>query len=857
IVQPWFVGRYQEATYPGFRDRIRADIEWCRQNKLDYVPVVFPGFSWHNMYPKNPMDQIPRNRGSFYWKQIVGALRSGAEMLYIAMFDEIDEGTAIFKASKNPPVGESNFVSFDSDIPSDYYLYLTGYAAKMLRKEIPLQETPPPPAISSLTSYVNPYIGSGGHGHVFVGASVPFGAIQPGPENIFKGWDWDSGYNFGDSILIGFSHTHLNGTGIGGLGDILVMPYTGAIKTDKGTEKDHQSGYASLYSHRSERVSPGYYSVVLDDYHIGVELTATERVAFHRYHFSSGKDAHVIIDLKEGTQDQSYDTHIEQVDATTFKGYRFTKGWAKDQRLWFAIRTSEPVQNFKIYDEDKLQEGTNGKGKAIKGLISFDEAPATLQLKVSISPVSADNALDNIQAEIPDWDFEKVKATADAKWNKELSKIMVESSNGTDKRIFYTALYHTMIDPAVYDDHNTKETFTNYTVFSLWDTYRAVHPLYTIMHPERVNDMVKTMLAIYGRQGKLPIWHLMGNETGTMVGISSQQVIAEAYIKGIRGYDTDKAWAAIKATANSDSLGLMYVKDLKFIPSDKQSRAVAKALEYSISDASIALMAKQMGKTADYTYFSERAKNYKLYFDPVSKFFRGKLSDGGWRQPFDPIKSYRPWAADYAEGNAWQYLWLVPEDVKGLETLLGGEKAFTNKLDTFFSLKYPPDSNALADLTGLIGQYAHGNEPGHHIAYLYSYAGQQWKTAEKARYIVKEFYRDLPDGTIGNEDCGQMSAWYVFSSLGFYPVFPASGEYVIGSPLFDKASILVPGNKRFVVQTVGGGPENIYVQRMTLNGKAYKKGFISHQDIIRGGNLTIEMGNHPNYAFGAAEGDRP
>jgi predicted alpha-1,2-mannosidase len=393
--------------------------------------------------------------------------------------------------------------------------------------------------------------------------------------------------------------------------------------------------------------------------------------------------------------------------------------------------------------------------------------------------------------------------------------------------------------------------FTNYTVFSLWDTYRADNPLYTIIQPKRAGDMINTMLAIYQQQGKLPIWHLMGNETGTMVGISSMQVVAEAYLKGIKGFSAEKAYEAIKGTAMSDSLGMMYVKNFKPIPTDKQSRPVAKGLEYGVSDGSIALMAKKMGKTDDYNYFKKRAENYKLYFDPSDKFFKGKLSDGSWTPGFAPLKSKNNL---YAEGNAWQYLWLVPQDVPGLISILGGEKEFNSRLDEFFKLKSEED---LADLTGLIGQYAHGNEPSHHIAYLYTYSGQQWKTAEKVRFILKDMYLGIPDGIIGNEDCGQMSAWYVFSSLGFYPVFPASGMYVIGSPLFDKATINLDGGKKFTVESINNGPKNIYIQSITLNGKSYQKAYILHTDIMNGGLLKIVMGSKPNYNFGKLQANRP
>jgi len=718
-----------------------------------------------------------------------------------------------------------------------------------------------------LTTYVDPFIGSGGHGHVFVGANVPFGGVQLGPDNFYKGWDWCSGYNYQDSVIRGFSHTHLSGTGIGDLADILIMPYTGTVKTDKGDEQVPGSGYASLFSHQDEIVKPGYYAVQLAN-GVYVELTASERVGFHQYRFPVGKEAHVIIDLKEGINDQSTDTYIEQVDDYTFKGYRASAGWAKKQRVYFAIKTSLPIKHFTLYDNKTMLAGKRAKGVALKGLISFQAAPEQLQLKVGISPVSVTGALANISAEIPDWNFDAVVATADHKWNQALEKMSIKTKNEVDKRIFYTALYHAQMHPSLFNDHNgdyrgadghvyTHPDFTNYSIFSTWDTYRAAHPLYTLIDPGRVNDFVNTMLAIFDQQGALPIWHLMGYETGTMVGISSEQIIAEAYMKGLHGFDAERAFHAMKTTAMSGLRGLNYVRDLKPIPSDVQlGRPVANALELAIGDGSIALMAKAMGKSNDYTYFKKRGENYKLYYDSATGFFRGKMANGTWNPVFDPIRSVRPWATDYAEGNAWQYLWLVPQDVKGLMHLLGGTDMFTKKLDTFFSL--PPDSSeALIDLTGIIGQYAHGNEPSHHVAYLCTFAGQQWKTAEKVRYIMQDMYHDQPDGIIGNEDCGQMSAWYIFSSLGFYPVYPASGKYIFGSPLFDEATLQLDHGKTFTVKAANNGPNNIYIQQVKLNGRAYHKSYLTHEDIVKGGLLEIEMGAKPNYDFGKQEVNWP
>ncbi|HEY4325057.1 MAG TPA: GH92 family glycosyl hydrolase [Mucilaginibacter sp.] len=718
------------------------------------------------------------------------------------------------------------------------------------------------------TSFVDPMIGAGGHGHVFVGASVPFGAVQLGPSNIRKGWDWCSGYHYSDSILIGFAHTHLSGTGGSDQGDVLIMPYTGKIKLTTGTQQNPELGWASHYSHTDESVKPGYYSLKLKDYNIKAELTATERVGFHQYYFPAGSEAHVIIDLMDGNGDKATATSIKQVDEYTITGSRFSKGWANDQRLYFAIKVSVPVKHFSIYEDTVQVTGTTAEGKSTKGLISFDKAPGLLKLKVGISSVSAENALDNINAEIPDWNFDEVVKAADKKWDTELSRIDIQTSNNDYKKIFYTSLYHAMIDPCIFNDHNgdyrgtdkkiyNKAPFTNYTVFSLWDTYRALQPLYTIIQPQRENDIINTMLAIYKQQGKLPIWHLDGCETNLMPGVSGVQVIAEAYLKGFKGFDASLAYEAVKASTTRDEYGLNYTKNLQYIPADKVRESVAKALEYAVSDGSVALMAKKIGNATDVDYYQKRAKAYGLYFDPVNKFFRGKLADGTWNPVFNPVKFSQPWIKDYTEGNAWQYLWLVPQDVEGLMTLLGGEKGFITKLDSLFTIQPTPDPRTPVDITGLIGEYAHGDEPSHHITYLYAYAGQQWKTAEKVRFILNNMYQNSIDGISGNEDCGQMSAWYIFSSLGFYPVFPANGAYVFGSPLFDKATLNLGGGKTFIVQAINNSPGNMYIQSVTLNGEKYDKSYIMHKDITKGGVLKITMGNKPNLNFGTIAASRP
>lgn len=653
-------------------------------------------------------------------------------------------------------------------------------------------------AQQSFLKYVDPYIGTGGHGHTFMGASVPYGAVQAGPNNINKGWDWCSGYYYADSVCIGFSQTHLSGTGIGDLGDVLIMPYAGAIRTDKGTQQN--LGYSSKYNHKNEVVSPQYYSLKLDN-KVKVELTATERVAFHKYTFPVNEQGHIIIDLGEGNGDRSTDTYIKLADDYTIVGYRFSKGWAKDQRLWFAIKSSVPLKNFKVYNFNEAKPGIELKDQHVKGLITFDKPVANVMLKVGISPVSSENALANINAEIPDWNFAGVVNQAKAKWNKELSKIAVETGDLAHKRTFYTALYHTMIDPALFNDHDKSYRgldkkmyknpgFDNYSEFSLWDIYRSTAPLATIIHGDRVNSFINSLLAAYKQQGKLPIWPLMGNETDCMVGYSAVPVVVDAYLKGYRGFDVNLAYEALIKSSTRDDYGMKYIKEKGYIPADKEYESVSKAMEYAIDDWCIAQMAKKLGKTADYKLYTQRAGYYKNYFDPSIKFVRPKMSDGSWKTPYDPLKSIHG-KGDFTEGNGWQYTWLVPQDVEGLIALMGGDKGFIEKFDQFFKVTGDMGAEASSDITGLIGMYAHGNEPSHPMTYMYAYAGAQWKTAEKVRQVMKEFYTDKIDGLAGNEDCGAMSSWYIMSSMGFYPCNPASGTYVMGSPLFDKVKIQV------------------------------------------------------------------
>ena len=726
---------------------------------------------------------------------------------------------------------------------------------------------------SSLTRYVDPFIGTGFHGHVFLGASVPFGGVQLGPVNLSEGWDWCSGYHYSDSTIIGFSHTHLSGTGIGDLGDILVMPVVGSVPAIKGEAGQPQTGYLSGFSHGREVARPGYYSVNLDRYAIRAELTASERVGFHRYSFPVTDSAGLMIDLKEGIGwDNANWTSLRMLNDTVLLGSRFSNGWARDQRVWFAMVFSEPMSRLHILQDPTdssnqvLTSGQETEGRALRALASFRASNKQLKIKVGLSPVSALGALDNIRAEISDWDFDRVARDADKAWQRELVKATIQSRDSSILRNFYTALYHTMIAPSIFNDHNgdyrgtdkkvyRNPGFTNHTTYSLWDTYRGAHPLLTLLQPARVGDMVKSMLAIYQQQGTLPVWHLMGNETNTMPGNSGTQVLADAWLKGIRGYDSSLAFEAMKATAMQDKRGMKFVKQLGFIPADSMAESVAMGLEYSIADAATARVAKTLGRTEDYALFSKRAQNYRNYYDAGTGFVRGRVSRTAWRTPFSPFRAQHM-NDDFAEGNAWQYTWLVPHDVNGLMGLMGGEQLFAKRLDSLFTLKQELNAEASADITGLIGQYAHGNEPSHHIAYLYAYAGQPWKTADKVRFILDSLYSDTPAGLSGNEDVGQMSAWYVLSALGFYPVSPFGGVYVFGSPVIDQAELQLGGAKTMKIEVKNNSKQNRYIQRVTLNGKPLTRSFIRHAELVAGGSLVITMGSRPS-KWGTGKNDRP
>ena len=702
----------------------------------------------------------------------------------------------------------------------------------------------------SFTSYVDPKIGSGGHGHVFVGANVPFGLVQLGPTSIPQQWDWCSGYHDSDSTVIGFSHTHLSGTGIGDLFDITVMPVVGdSLTYARGREEDPGTGLWSYADRTKEIARPGYYCVPLTRYGVTAEMTATSRVGMHRYTFPQSGNAGIVIDLMNGgCWDRPMDTYVEVVDPSTglpdengtaLKGYRFSRGWASDQKIYFYAEFSQPfrdldiiTRNIQIWQNEFRQMPTHVHAH-------FDGADQVL-MKVALSPVSMDGAYRNMQQELPGWDFNSVAEAASKAWNDELSKISIETKDEDARRIFYTALYHTMIAPSEFSDVNG----STYTTFSLWDTYRAAMPLYSIFQTERYTDFINTMLAIHDQQGRLPVWHLHGCETDCMVGNPGIPPVADAIVKGIEGIDHEHAFEALKSTAMRPERGQEYRMKYGYIPCDKFNESVAYELEYALADGAVALAAKALGKDDEYEFFTERSHSYRNLFDSELGFIRGKDSSGKFRKEYSPFSSKHR-ADDYCEGNGWQYTWLVPHDFNGLVSAFGSKSDFIVKLDSLFTVSSTIEGEETSpDISGLIGQYAHGNEPSHHILYFYTMAGQPWKAADKIRQVLSTLYSAEPDGLSGNEDVGQMSAWYVLSSIGFYQVEPASGRYWFGAPLFDKVEIQVPGGV-FVVKAVNNSETNKYIQRITLGGKAYTKGYIDYKDIVAGGELVLEMGSEP------------
>ena len=709
-----------------------------------------------------------------------------------------------------------------------------------------------------LTRWVDPKIGTGGHGHVFVGANVPFGLVQVGPTSIPRSWDWCSGYHASDSTVIGFSHTHLSGTGAGDLFDVTLMPVVGEVVYARGTEEEPGSGLWSYADRTKEVVRPGYYSVPLLRYGITAEMTATSRVGLHRYTFPASESAAVVFDLENGgSSDKPTDTGFRlSDDKRRLSGWRWSTGWARDQRVWFVAEFSKPARAITCLQPGEPKASETSLIDARYARVDFDMSEGEqLLVKVALSPVSFEGAEANLASELPGWDFDSVVAAADAAWNEQLSKIRITTSDTTAKRVFYTALYHTMVAPSEFCDVDgsyrgadgqvhPNPGYTTHTTFSLWDTYRAAMPLMTLLHAERMPDLVNTMLAIADEQGRLPVWHLWGNETDCMVGNPGIPAVCDAIVKGIEGFDRKRAFAAVKKTAMNPGRGNGLRMQYGYIPCDLFTEAVAYDMEYALADGAAARAAEVLGKTEDAAYFKERSHSYRHYFDPTTGFMRGRDSRGGWRTPFNPFASTHR-ADDYCEGNAWQYTWLVPHDVEGLETCFGSRARMLEKLDSLFEVSSVVEGEESSpDISGLIGQYAHGNEPSHHVLYLYTMLGEPWKTADRVREVVTTLYHDQPDGLSGNEDVGQMSAWYILSTLGMYEVEPAGGRYWFGVPLFDRAELRVPGGV-FTIEARNNTPGNRYIQRVWLNGEPWTKGWISHDEIIRGGDLVFEMGREP------------
>ena len=696
--------------------------------------------------------------------------------------------------------------------------------------------------MQNLTQYVNQYVGTGGHGHTFMGANVPFGLVQLGPTEPTRGWDWCSGYYYDDDELIGFGHMHLSGTGIGSLGDVAFLP----VKDFKQT--------STRFKHEAEKVHPGYYSLQLTDPNVLVELTATERCGFHRYTFKDGAKAQLALDLSQCIGwDKLNDCLLTQESATRLTGFRRSNGWAADRRIYFSIDFSQPVTVHRLDSMERV-------------VVSVADNTKPLLVKVALSPVSIDKAKLNMQAEMAGWDFDATVKAADDAWNRELARIQIQTNDQTKKRVFYTAMYHLMTSCSKFNDVDReyrgadgkvhKADFTNYTTLSLWDTYRAAHPLMTVAFPEMQRDFAQTFLNIYKQQGRLPVWHLMGSETDCMVGNPGAIVLADLTMKGFVE-DKELALEALKATQMKDIRSLGLLKEHGYIPwnLEPENETVAKALEYCAADDGVAKVAKLLGKSDDYNYFFNRSRSYKKYYDPETRFMRAVDTDGKFRLPFNPFFAEHR-TNDYTEGNAWQYTFLVPHDVKGLINLFGSDKAFMSKLDSLFFVEGWAGDNASPDMSGMTGQYAHGNEPSHHVIYMYNYAGRPDKAAPLLRKMLNEMYLDQPDGLSGNEDVGQMSAWYILSSVGLYQVDPVGGRFVIGSPLFDKATVNVGAGKTFTVVAKNNSDRNIYVQSARLNGKALKNSYFDFNDIRHGGTLELVMGPKPS-KWGAAPACRP
>lgn len=725
------------------------------------------------------------------------------------------------------------------------------------------------------TDSVNVFIGTGGHGHTFPGATLPHGMVQLSPDTRLFGWDACSGYYYDDTSIMGFTHTHLSGTGIGDYGDILFMPVVGEKPLIAGTAENPDEGYRSRFSHEQESARPGYYQVLLQDDSINVELTATLRAGLHRYTYPKASDARLIVDMEPTIHGHQHPvTQIRVVNDSTIAGMKYTVGWAKRHYVYFYAVFSSPF-DYKLYSGTEYQsDSTSVTVNTAKAVMSFRNLPADGRVlaKVGISSVDEEGARLNVEAEIPNWDFEGVMKQANTAWNEALGKIDIETSDNDSRTVFYTSLYHAFIQPSLASDvdgryrtmgHEIKQdaSYTNYTVFSLWDTFRAAHPLYTIVTPEQNQAFIRSLLRKYDEGGILPKWELASNETGTMIGYHAVSVIADAMMKKQCDFDVKKALEACIRSSVYDTTGvtpmmdrqilngklmpvsIKYKNELGYIPCDKVGGSVSQGLEFAYNDWLIAQMMKEHNRKDLYDKYMELSRNYRNYFDPETKLMRGRLSDGSWITPFDPASVQRP--SNYVEGNAWQWAWFVPQDVEGLMELVGGQKSFEAHLDTLFttSSELTGDPNAAADVTGMIGQYAHGNEPSHHIPYLYNYAGAPRKTQALVDHILRTLYHNDPNGLSGNEDVGQMSAWYALSAMGFYSFCPGRPVYEIGRPIFDKVTIHLSNGKDFVIQAKNNSVENKYIRSMKLNGEELAEPRFSHFDLMKGGELIFEMEN--------------
>lgn len=699
-----------------------------------------------------------------------------------------------------------------------------------------------------LIQHVDPFIGTGGKGKTYPGATVPFGMVQLSPDNGRNGWDWISGYFYPDSVIAGFSHLHLSGTGAGDLYDISFMPVSGKEKLTRLDSVNQKQTVYSSFSHARESASPGYYQVYLSDYQVNVELTATTRSGLQKYRFDQSDSAAIRLHLGYARNwDWVTDSKLKIVNDSTVAGYRKSSGWASDQRVYFYTVFSKPFKSFDLKDSDRLITATEATGKNLLGKFFFDEShDGEIMVKTAISSVSIENAMANLEAEQVGFDFNKIKKEAEQQWEKELGKIVVETSED-DKIQFYTAMYHSMLAPITFSDVNGdykgpdgdvhQADYTRYSIFSLWDTFRAWHPLATLMHPERVPDMMQSLMGHYQEYGKLPVWNMHGNETDMMLGYHSLPVLADAYFKGQLIDKPEQVYEAMKKSAMQDEFGIKSYKELGYVPFDSISWNVSLTMEYAFDDWCLAQVAKDLGKEEDYAYFLNRSKNYQNHFDSNSRFFRAKSIAGEFREPFDPL-AYHP--EDYAEANAWQYYWFAPHDINGLVAQTGGNEAFEKKLDELFATSQSKEETPVW-ISGNIGQYIHGNEPSHHVPYLYQYIDAPHKTQQSVRQIMDDLYTTQPDGLCGNEDCGQMSAWYIFSALGFYPVNPADGRYVLGSPSVDQATIQLPDNKSFTITVYNQSKESVFVKSVSLNGEKIDRNYITHQDIMSGGQLDFEM----------------